>query len=65
MLMLSMETDRSIVHVKSEDVYEDLVGDVEIRFHTSNYEIKRPLPIDKNKKWVELMKDELGGKIMR
>ena len=25
MLMLSMETDRSIVHVKSEDVYEDLV----------------------------------------
>ena len=50
MLMLSMETDRSIVHVKSEDVYEDLVGDVEIRFPTSNYEIKRPLPIDKNKK---------------
>ena len=34
------------------------------RFDTSNYEINRPLPNEKNKKFVGLMNDELGGKIM-
>ena len=33
---------------------------VETRFHTSNYELDRPLPKGKNK-----MKDELVGKIMK
>ena len=27
-----------------------------------NYEVKRPLPIEKNKEKIGLMKDELGGK---
>ena len=33
------------------------------KFDSSNYEIKRPLPIEKNKKVVGLIKDELSGKI--
>ena len=35
------------------------------RFDTSNYEVDRPLPTGKNKKVIGLMKDELGGKIIR
>ena len=34
-------------------------------YDTPNYEDKRPLPIEKNKKKVVLMKDEFGGKIMK
>ena len=34
------------------------------RFDISNYGIDRPLPKGKNKKVIELMKDELRGKIM-
>ena len=34
------------------------------RFDTSSYECDGPLPAGKNKKVIELMKDELGGKIM-
>ena len=38
----------------------DISNDFEKRFDTSNYEIKRPLPIGRNKKVIGLMKDELG-----
>ena len=34
------------------------------RFDSLNYEINRPLPIAKNKKVVELLKDKLGRNIM-
>ena len=33
-------------------------------FHTSNYEVNKPLPKGNTKKVITLMKDELGGKIM-
>ena len=59
-----MDTDSFIMHIKTEDVYEDIMDDVKKRFDTSNYEIKRPLLIGKNKKVIGLMKDELDGKIM-
>ncbi|XP_057312281.1 uncharacterized protein LOC130653786 [Hydractinia symbiolongicarpus] len=61
-----MDTDSFVYHIKTDDVYKDIAGDVESRFDTSNYspEDKRPLPIGKNKKKLCLMKDELGGKIM-
>ena len=39
-----------IVHVKSVCIYADLAGAVKKRFGTSNYESKRPLPIEKNEK---------------
>ena len=59
-----MDTDSFIMHIKTEDFYEDIANDVEKRFDTSNYKVNRPLPIGKNKKVLGLMKDELGGKIM-
>ena len=59
-----MDTSIFIIHNKTEDFYKDIADDVVKRFDTSNYEVNRPLPIDKNKKVIGLMKDELGGMIM-
>ena len=39
-----MDTDRYIVHVKTDDIHKDIAENVETRFHTSNFEIDRPLP---------------------
>ena len=60
-----MDTDSFIVHVKTESIYKGIAKDVEKRFDTSNFELDRPLPKGKNKKVIELMKDELGGQIMK
>ena len=38
-----MDTDNSINHIKTRDVYEDIADDVEKRFNKSNYEADRPL----------------------
>ena len=59
-----MDTNSFIMHIKTEDFYKDIANDVEKRFDTSNYEVNRPLPTGKNKNVIELMKDEIGGKIM-
>ena len=61
-----MDTDSFVMHIKTEDFYKDIAGDVERWFDTSNYDEKdkRPLPIGKNKKVIGLFKDELGGKTM-
>ena len=59
-----MDTDSFIMNIKTNDFYKDIANDVENRFDTSNYELKRPLQIGKNKKVIGLMKDELGGKII-
>ena len=64
-----VDTDSFIVYIKT-DIYKDIVEDSETRFDTSNYELEcnsidRPLSKGKNKKLIGLMKDELGGKIMR
>ena len=59
-----MDTDSFIMNIKINDFYEDIDNDVENRFDTSNYEVNRPLPMQKNKKAIGLMKDELGGKII-
>ena len=37
-----MDTDNSINHIKTRDVYEDIADDVEKRFNKSNYEVDRP-----------------------
>ena len=60
-----MDTNVFIVHVKTDDIYEDIAEDVEKKFDTSNFEINKPLPKGKNKKVIGLMKDELGGQIMK
>ena len=60
-----MDADSQIVHVKTDDVYKDIAKDVETRFDTSDFELERPLPKRKNKKIVGLMKNELGGQILK
>ena len=59
-----MNTDSFIINIKTNDFDKDISDDVDNRFDTSNYEVKRPLPIGKNKKAIGLMKDELGGEIV-
>ena len=64
-----MDTDSLIVHAETDDIYKDIAEDVETRFDTSSYElecnsIERPFQKGKNKKVIQLMRDELGGKIM-
>ena len=63
--LLYMDTDSLVYDIKTEDFYKDIMEDVETRFDTSGYVPGRPLPIEKNKKVIGLMKDELGGKIMK
>ena len=60
-----MDNECFIVYIKTDDVYKDTAEDVETRFDISNYELDRPMPKGKNKKLAGLMKDELGGKIIR
>ena len=61
-----MATDSFVMHIKTEDLYKDIAGDVERWIDTSNYDEKdkRPLSIDKNEKVNGMFKDELGAKIM-
>ena len=61
------DTDSLIIHIITEDFFEDISNDVESWYDTSNYDEndKRPLPIGKNKKVIGLFKDELGGRIMK
>ena len=58
------DTDSFIINIKTNYFYEEIASDIENSFDTSNYEVKRPLPMGKNKKVIGLMKDELGGKII-
>ena len=63
--LLYMDRDSLVDDIKTEDFYKDIADDVEARFDTSGHEPNRPLPIGSNKKVIGLMKDELGGKIMK
>ena len=49
-----MDTDSFIVYTKIDDTYKDIAEYVETRFDTSNYEIDKMLPKEKNKKsyWI-------------
>ena len=51
------------MYTKTGDIFKDFAEDVEVWFDTSNYEFDRPLPKGKNKKVIELMKYDVGGKI--
>ena len=59
-----MDTDSFVYDIKTEDLYKDIAEDVEKRFDTSGY-CDRPLPVGKNNKVIGLMKDELGGEVMK
>ena len=60
-----MDTNIIRAYIKTDDIYKDIAEDVEKRFDTSNYELDRSLLKGKCKKVIGLMKDELGGKIMK
>ena len=49
-----MDTDSFIMNIKTEDFHEDIANNVEKRFNTSNYEVNRLLPTEKNKKVIGL-----------
>ena len=61
-----MDTDSLVYHIKTNGLYSDIAEDVKARFSRNGYDASdaRALPGGKNKKLVEFMKDELGGKIM-
>ena len=40
-----MDADSFIMHIKPENVYEDIAKDVEKKYDTSNYTVERPLPV--------------------
>ena len=45
-----MHIDSFIANKKTEGIYKHIVNDVEKRFGSSDYEVKRALATDKNKK---------------
>ena len=61
-----MDTDSFVIHIKTEDFYNEIANDAEKWFDTSNdRNDKRPLSIGKNKKGMGPFKDELSEKIMK
>ena len=48
-----------------QKVYEDVAEDVETRCDTTSFELDRSLPKRQNKKVIGLMREELGGQIMK
>ena len=61
------DTDSFIIHIITEDIFEDISNDVEAWYDASNYDEndKRPFPMGKNKKVIGLFKDELRGRTMK
>ena len=54
-----------IIYVRIEDIDKDIAEDIKTRFKTSDFELYTPLPKGKNKKVIELIKNELGVQIMQ
>ena len=44
-----LSTKSFIAYTKTYGIYKDNAKDVETRYDTSNYELNRPLPKEKNK----------------
>ena len=63
--LLFTDTDSLCYHIETEDFYKDIANDVPRRFDTSDFSKDHPagLPI-MNKKVIEMMKDEVGGKVI-
>ena len=64
--VLYTDTDSLIYNIPTEDVFADTAGDAEKWFDTSGYPKDHPscIPVGKNKKVLEVFKDECGGKII-
>ena len=61
--LLYMDTDSFILEIKTSDVYEDMIDNIDI-YDISNYKSGDVLFSSKNKKFIGKFKDELGGKVM-
>ena len=64
--LLFTDTDSLCYEIETDDVYEDISGDVNEWFDTSNYDKDHPsgIPTGKNKKVIGYFKDECGGKFI-
>ena len=65
LILCYMDTNSLIYDIETDDFYKDIGDDAKSRFDTCCYNDNRPLPIGKNKTIIRLMKDELGGGIMK
>ena len=54
--LCSMDTDSFIVYVRTDNIYKDIVKNVEKRIDTCNYEKGSPLLKRKNKTVIKLIK---------
>ena len=61
--LLYTDTDSVIIHVQTEDIYQDMQANIS-DYDTSNYPADHPLYSDQNKKVTGKFKDELGGRLM-
>ena len=61
-----IDTDSFVMHIKTDDFYQDISDDADKWFDTCNFNRNdnRPLETGKNKKVLGKFKDELGGKII-
>ena len=51
-----MDADSFTFHILIDDVYQDIAEDVETRFQTTNYELNKLLPKEKNYKDIGVKK---------
>ena len=63
MRLLYTDTDSVIIHVRTEDLYEDMEKNMDV-YDTSNFDICNPLYSNHNRKVVGKFKDEQGRKLM-
>ena len=59
-----MDTNRLVYGIKTDGFYEDITSNVKARFDMSGYSHSHPLSMGVNKKFIGLIKHELGGRIM-
>ena len=59
------DTDSPVYQIRTDDFYADITSEVPARFDTSAHRSDRPLPTGLNKKVIGLMKDEMGGDIIK
>ena len=64
LMLRYMGRDNFGVHIKTDNICKNIAENVASRFDTSDYEADRPLPMEKNERFIGLMKDELGGQII-
>ena len=65
--LLYTDTDSYIYEIETDDFYRDIAGDVETWFDTSEFDASHPSGIQTgvNKKVINMMKNEAGGKIIQ